>query len=276
MNKKLKPLCKWSGGKRDEIKEFSKFYPKNFNRYIEPFVGGGAVFFDLNFNGQNVINDVHPELINFYRQIKLGNSEKIFELLKNFGSSENDYYMVRGGGRKLSPETEIFIPKNDIDMAARFIYLRRSCYRGMLRYNQKGEFNVPWGRYKTLNFQDIINPKYTELLSKTEIMEGDYREVFNKYGDENDFYFIDQPYDSTFNDYGGDNFSRENQIELFNTFKNTKSKCLMIVGGSEFIRELYGDYIKFEYPKKYAFKIHSGRIGDEINVNHLIITNYEI
>ena len=103
MNKKLKPLCKWSGGKRDEIKEFSKFYPKNFNRYIEPFVGGGAVFFDLNFNGQNVINDVHPELINFYRQIKLGNSEKIFELLKNFGSSENDYYMVRGGGRKLSP-----------------------------------------------------------------------------------------------------------------------------------------------------------------------------
>lgn len=276
MNKKLKPICKWSGGKRDEIKQFSKFYPKSFKRYIEPFVGGGAVFFDLNFDGVNVINDVHPELINFYKQIKLGNAEKIYEKLKSFGKSENDYYVVRGGGKKLLPNTEIFIPENDIDNAARFIYLRRSCYRGMLRYNQKGEFNVPWGRYKTLNFDDIIEPKYGELLYRTEIMEGDYRLVFEKYNEPDDFYFIDQPYDSTFNDYGGDSFNRDNQKELFNKFKTTKSKCLMVVGGSEFIRELYDGYIKFEYPKKYAFKLHSGRIGDEINVNHLVITNYDI
>lgn len=276
MHKKLKPICKWSGGKRDEIKQFSKFYPKSFNRYIEPFVGGGAVFFDLNFIGVNVINDVHPELINFYKQIKLGNAGKIYEKLKSFGNSENDYYVVRGGGKKLSPNTEIFIPENDIDKAVRFIYLRRSCYRGMLRYNQKGEFNVPWGRYKTLNFDDIIEPKYTELLSRTEIMEGDYKLVFEKYNEPDDFYFIDQPYDSTFNDYGGDSFDKTNQRELFDKFKTTKSKCLMVVGGSEFIRELYDGYIKFEYPKKYAFKLHSGRIGDEINVNHLVITNYDI
>ena len=276
MTKKLKPLCKWSGGKRDEIKQFSRFYPKNFSRYIEPFVGGGAVFFDLNFDGPNVINDVHPELINFYKQIKLGKAKEIFEILKSFGNSENDYYIVRGGGKKLLPNTEIFIPKNDIDRAARFIYLRRSCYRGMIRYKQKGDFNVPWGRYKTLNFEDIIEPNYTDLLSRTEIMDGDYKLVFDKYTDDNDFYFIDQPYDSTFNDYGGDNFTKNDQIELFNKFSTTQSKCLMIVGGSEFIRELYSDYIKFEYPKKYAFKIHSGRIGEEINVNHLVITNYEV
>lgn len=276
MNKKLKPICKWSGGKRDEIKQFSKFYPKRFKRYIEPFVGGGAVFFDLNFEGVNIINDVHPELINFYRQIKLGNAEKIYEKLKSFGNTENDYYIVRGGSKKLSPNTKIFIPENDIDNAARFIYLRRSCYRGMLRYNQKGEFNVPWGRYKTLNFDDIIEPKYTELLSRTEIMQGDYKLVFEKYNEPDDFYFIDQPYDSTFNDYGGDSFDKTNQKELFDKFKTTKSKCLMVVGGSEFIRELYDGYIKFEYPKKYAFKLHSGRVGDEINVNHLVITNYDI
>lgn len=276
MNKKLKPICKWSGGKRDEIKQFSKFYPKKFKRYIEPFVGGGAVFFDLNFEGVNIINDVHPELINFYKQIKLGNAEKIHEKLKSFGNTENDYYIVRGGSKKLSPNTKIFIPENDIDNAARFIYLRRSCYRGMLRYNQKGEFNVPWGRYKTLNFDDIIEPKYTELLSRTEIMEGDYKLVFEKYNEPDDFYFIDQPYDSTFNDYGGDSFDKSNQKELFDKFKTTKSKCLMVVGGSEFIRELYDGYIKFEYPKKYAFKLHSGRVGDEINVNHLVITNYDI
>jgi DNA adenine methylase len=107
-------------------------------------------------------------------------------------------------------------------------------------------------------------------------MDGDYKLVFDKYNDPTNFYFIDQPYDSTFNDYGGDNFSREDQIGLFNKFTSTQSKCLMIVGGSDFIRELYGNYIKFEYPKQYAFKIHSGRVGEEINVNHLVITNYEI
>ena len=159
MGKKLKPLCKWSGGKRDEIETFSKFYPKNFNRFIEPFVGGGAVFFDLNFDGPNVINDVHPELINFYKQIKLGNAEKIFEILKTFGSGEYDYYKVRGGGKKLPSDVEIFQPKNDIDEAARFLYLRKSCYRGMLRYNKNGKFNVPWGRYKSCLLYTSPSPR---------------------------------------------------------------------------------------------------------------------
>ena len=276
MKKKLKPLCKWSGGKRDEIKTFSNFYPKEFKRFIEPFVGGAAVFFDINFHGENVINDIHPELINFYRQIKLGNATKIYNVLKSFGNTEEDYYIVRGGGKKLSEDKKIFIPKNKIDEAARFIYLRKTCFRGMLRYNQNGKFNVPWGRYKTLNFEDLLNKDYTNLFKRTEVMEGDYKSVFDKYNGEENFFFIDQPYDSVFNDYGGDNFSRDNQLELFQKFISTKSKCLMIVGGSEFIRNLYSDYIKFEYPKKYSFKIHSGRIGDEINVNHLIITNYDV
>lgn len=274
MCENLKPLCKWSGGKRDEIKQFSKFYPKNFKRFIEPFVGGGAVFFDLNFDGLNVINDIHPELINLYRQIKLGHSNEIFEILSSFGNTEEDYYIVRGGGKKLKKDQEVFIPKNDIDRAARFLYLRKSCYRGMIRYNKNGGFNVPWGRYKNLDFKDILNPKYTELLKRTEIMEGDYNLVFEKYNNEENFYFIDQPYDSKFNDYGGDSFTRENQISLFNRFVETNSKCLMVVGGSEFIRDLYKDYIVYEYPKNYSFKLHSGRIGNEINLNHLVITNY--
>lgn len=276
MNKKLRPLCKWSGGKRDEIKIFSQFYPKIFDRYIEPFAGGAAVYFDLNFGGENVINDIHPELINFYKQIKLGHAKEIFDIVSSFGKSEEDYYIVRGGGKKLNEGTSVFQPKSDIELAARFIYLRRSCYRGMIRYNNNGGFNVPWGRYKTLNFDDLINEEYTELLKRTEIMDGDYRLVFDKYDGPENFYFIDQPYDSTFNDYGGDNFTRENQIELFEKFSNTQSKCLMVVGGSDFIRELYDGYIKFEYPKQYSFKIHSGRIGNEINVNHLVITNYDL
>lgn len=275
MNKKnLKPLCKWSGGKREEIKTFQSFYPQKFNRYVEPFAGGAAVFFDLNFSGESVINDVHPDLVNFYRQMKDGKAQEIYDLVTSWGIGELDYYFVRGGGKKLPKGSNVFTPTNDIERAAQFIYLRRSCFRGMMRYNSKGEFNIPWGKYKSLKFDDLLNQQYSDLLSRTEIMEGDYKKVFEKYNGKENFYFIDQPYDSTFNDYGSDNFTRQNQIELFEQFSTTQSKCLMIVGGSEFIRELYSDYIVHEYPKNYSFKIYAGRVGDEININHLVIKNY--
>lgn len=272
--KNLKPLCKWSGGKREEIKTFQSFYPKEFNRFIEPFAGGAAVFFDLNFNGENVINDVHSDLVNFYRQIKNGKAQEIYDLVSSWGIGELDYYYVRGGGKKLPKGSNVFTPITDVEKAAQFIYLRRSCFRGMIRYNASGGFNIPWGKYKTLKFNDLLNPNYTELFQRTEIMEGDYKKVFEQYNDKENFYFIDQPYDSTFNDYGSDNFTRQNQTELFEKFSTTNSKCLMIVGGSEFIRELYSDYIVHEYPKNYSFKIYAGRVGDEININHLVIKNY--
>lgn len=268
------PLCKWSGGKRDEIKVFKNYYPKNFSRYVEPFAGGAAVFFDLNFEGENVINDIHPDLINFYKQIKLGYSKEIYDLVSSWGINESDYYYVRGGGKKLPKCSEVFKPKNDIEKAAQFIYLRKTCFRGMIRYNSKGEFNIPWGKYKSVNFDDLLNNEYTSLLQRTYVMEGDYKNVFDKYNNSENFFFIDQPYDSSFNDYGGDEFNRTNQIELFDIFKKTSNKCLMIVGGSDFIKELYKDYIVFEYPKKYSFKLYGGRIGDEININHLVIKNF--
>lgn len=272
--KTLKPLCKWSGGKRDEIKEFKHLYPSNFKRYIEPFAGGAAVFFDLEFEGDNVINDVHPELVNFYRQMSNGHSQQIYDLVSSWGISETDYYFVRGGGKKLPKGAPVFTPTNDIEKAAQFIYLRKTCFRGMIRYNSDGKFNIPWGKYKSVNFDDLINPRYTSLLERTKILEGDYSQIFQQYNHPDNFFFIDQPYDSAFNDYGGDNFTRDNQVELFNQFQNTQSKCMMVVGGSEFIRELYSGYIIKEYPKNYSFKIYAGRVGNEINVNHLVVTNY--
>lgn len=270
----LKPLCKWSGGKRDEIKTFRSYYPQEYERYVEPFAGGAAVYFDLNYTGKNVINDIHPDLVNFYRQMNLGYAQHIYNLVSSWGIGENDYYYVRGGGKKIGKDAEVFTPTNDIEKAAQFIYLRKTCFRGMIRYNANGFFNVPWGKYKSVKFDDLIVPEYTELLQRTTIMEGDYKNVFDNYNGQENFFFIDQPYDSTFNDYGTDNFTRQNQVELFEKFSTTKSKCLMIVGGSDFIRDLYSDYIVHEYPKKYSFKIYGGRIGDEINVHHLVIKNY--
>jgi DNA adenine methylase len=270
----LKPLCKWSGGKRDEIKQFKELYPENFKRYIEPFAGGAAVYFDLEFQGENVINDIHPDLVNFYRQMSQGHSQEIYDLVSSWGISEMDYYFVRGGGKKLPKGAPVFTPTNDIDRAAQFVYLRKTCFRGMIRYNSDGNFNIPWGKYKSANFDELINPRYTSLLERTTILQSDYNQIFDDYNHQDNFLFLDQPYDSAFNDYGGDNFTRENQIQLFERFRTTRSKCMMVVGGSEFIRNLYQDYIVKEYPKNYSFKIYAGRVGDEININHLVITNY--
>jgi len=259
----MKPLCKWHGGKRTEIKIFKEFYPNSYTTYIEPFVGGGATYFDLNFEGNNVINDIHPELINFYDMIKLGNGQDIFNKTISWGVTESDYYKVR-----------TYQPTDNVEKAAKFYYLRKTCFRGMLRYNSKGEFNIPWGKYKNVDFTDIVDEKYVKLLERTEIYCKSYKEIFKNYNSPDNFVFLDPPYDSEFSNYGYDDFTRNSQIELSEIFKSTKNKCMLIISETPLIEELYSDYIRYKYPKKYAFKLYYGRIGDEINKNHLIITNY--
>ena len=101
-----------------------------------------------------------------------------------------------------------------------------------------------------------------------------FEDIFDKYNGEENFFFLDPPYDSVFTDYGYCKYDRENHLQLHEKFINTKSKCLMVIGETEFITELYKDYIKDKFHKKYSFKIHSGRVGNEIDNYHLIITNY--
>lgn len=259
----MKPIIKWSGGKRKEIDKFKAFFPKQFNLYVEPFVGGGAVLFDLEF-GNNVIADVHKDLINFYQQIKIGNAEVILKLVERFKKTEEDYYKVR----------DEFIPVNDVERAGQFLYLRRTCFRGMLRYNSSGGFNVPFGKYKSVSFKDIVNEKYFEILSNTEICNCSFEKIFEVYDDENTFIFLDPPYDSRFTNYGFCSFGKEEHRKLNECFKITKSKCLLVIGKTDFIEELYKNYIVESYEKKYAFRIHSKRIGSEIDNQHLIISNY--
>jgi len=164
--------------------------------------------------------------------------------------------------------------KKILDNAKRFYYLRKTCYRGMLRYNKKGEFNIPFGRYKNCNYQDLKNQEYENLLKRTHIFNTSFEDIFEKYNDENNFMFLDPPYDSEFTDYGYCTFGKDEQRSLAKCFKETKIKCLIIIGKTPFIEELYKDYIVGEYDKKYRFKLHSGRVGDEINTKHLIIKNY--
>jgi DNA adenine methylase len=259
----LNPIVKWSGGKSDEIKQFMKYIPSDYETYIEPFVGGGSLYFHL-APKKAVINDVHKELIDLYECIKDGNSNQIHEFMCNNLNDEDTYYKIRDN----------MVINNKLDSAKRFYYQRKTCFRGMLRYNRDGKFNIPFGKYTTINYSDLLNKNYEKLLSRTEIFNTTFEEIFSKYNHENNFVFLDPPYDSEFTDYGYCQFGKEQQIKLAQIFKQTKNKCLMIIGKTDFITELYKDYIVDEYDKKYKFKMYAGRIGDEINTKHLIIKNY--
>ena len=262
-SKHLKPLIKWSGGKSDEIKMFEKYFPEQYTKYIEPFVGGGSVYFYLNpINA--VISDVHTELIDLYKNIGNGTSQEIYEFMKQTPNDAETYYKVR----------DEMIINDSLDRAKRFYYQRKTCFRGMLRYNKHGKFNIPFGKYKTINYSQIINKDYETLLGRTEILNKGFEDLFQNYNDENNFMFLDPPYDSEFTDYGYCQFGKEEQQKLALLFKNTKIKCLMVIGKTKFIEELYNGYIVAEYDKKYRFKLYDNRIGDEINTKHLIIKNY--
>lgn len=259
----LKPIIKWSGGKMDEIKMFEKYFPENYNIYIEPFIGGGAVYFHLN-PSKAVISDVHTELIDLYKSIGDGKGADIYEFMENSPNDEATYYNIR----------DVMAMNDALDIAKRFYYQRKTCFRGMLRYNKDKKFNIPFGRYKTINYTELLNKDYETLLNRTEIYNERFEVIFEKYDDEANFMFLDPPYDSEFTDYGYCQFGKEEQHKLASLFKTTKIKCLMIIGKTKFIEELYCGYIVAEYDKKYKFKLYNNRIGDEINTKHLIIKNY--
>jgi len=260
--KPLNPLVKWSGGKKDELAQILPHIPEQYDTYLEPFIGGGALFFRLEPQ-KAVINDVHTELTDLYQSMKKGKASDIYTFMETHPNEESTYYEVRS------------LPNDDeLDNAKRFYYLRKTCFRGMLRYNSKGKFNIPYGRYKTCNFEDLLEPRYTTLLSRTDITNGSFETVFENHNSKDNFMFLDPPYDSEFTDYGYCSFGKDEHIKLAECFKNTSIRCLMIIGKTPFIEELYEGFIVSEYDKKYRFKLHSGRIGNEINTKHLVIKNY--
>lgn len=262
----MKPLIKWSGGKSDEISMFQKYFPSQYSLYIEPFVGGGSVFFHLEPE-HAVISDVHRELIDFYQCIQGNRGNDIYNFMSTHPNTEGTYYEVRD-------KMQITC---SLENAQRFYYLRKTCYRGMMRYNRQGGFNIPFGRYKKLNFEEVKNKKYTELLKRTEIMCCGFEKIFENYNDPEYFMFLDPPYDSTFTDYGYCEFGRKEHEKLAECLKKTRTKCLMVVGKTPLISDLYRDMIVAEYPKNYRFRLHSGRIsGDNINTDHVVITNYDV
>lgn len=255
----MHPLIKWSGGKADELPVIRQYLPDAYDTYVEPFAGGAALFWDL-CPKKAVLNDIHPELMQFYGRVKEPEGcARIAQFMAENPNDEETYYRVRDE-YPVSPE--------------RFYYLRKTCFRGMLRYNKQGKFNIPFGRYKSINAEDMQNPAYEQALQGTLLLCKDAVDVMKEYDDPSTFIFLDPPYDSKFTDYGYCCFAEDHQRKLAAAFRESKSKCLMVIGDTPLIRELYDGYITHSYKKNYRFRLHSGRVGDEINTQHLVIKNF--
>lgn len=284
----MKPLLKYRGGKSKEIKEFIRFIPRSYDRYVEPFAGGGALFFYIE-PSKAIINDINSKLIDFYLSVR-----DDYDLLKSelrsleceYHVNQQEYEIIK----KLAQVGEHVENKNEVlyyrirDMfngktekeyldATLYYFINRTSFSGMLRFNSKGEYNVPFGRYKSLN-TDIISKRHQALLQRTEVLQLDYAEVFD-ICTEQDFVFLDPPYDCVFTEYGNLNqdFSRDDHILLANRFKELSAKAMMVIGRTDFIEELYQPFIKSRYAKQYSVNI---RNRFKSQSEHLIITNYDL
>lgn len=234
-----KPFLKWAGGKTQMISDLLKYVPKKFNKYIEPFIGGGALYFNLS-HPKSIISDLNEELVITYKQIK-GNVHEVILILESYTNSEDFYYKIRS----VSP-----LSLSDSERAARLIYLNKTCFNGLFRVNKKGQFNVPYGKRSGpfLNKVNLIGA--SEYMQETEIYHLDYKETLKKYAKKGDFIFLDPPYQpvgkfSDFKRYTKEFFYETDQIELANLFKDLTNKgCYVMLTNSDhpFILDLYKNF----------------------------------
>ncbi len=276
-----KPFVKWVGGKRQLIPELLKYIPRNFNNYFEPFVGGGALFFELyNLgilkNKKVFLFDINEELISAYKIIRDYPNELI-EKLKEFKSKHNKefYYQIRELDR-----TDNYKKLNNIIKAARFIYLNKTCFNGLYRVNKKGYFNVPMGEYKNPKILDENNILLvSEALQNTIIKHCDYKKVL-EYAQKEDFIYFDPPYyplneTSNFTSYTQEKFLEKEQIELFETFNILSQKgCFVLESNSDtkFIKNLYN---KFRIEKVFANRSINSKANNRGKITEVLIRNYE-
>ncbi|MBR6439036.1 MAG: Dam family site-specific DNA-(adenine-N6)-methyltransferase [Bacteroidales bacterium] len=282
----LNPVLKYRGGKSREIPKFLSYVPDDFNRYVEPFFGGGALYFYLEPDCA-IINDLNTKLMTFYRQLResyplmrrqLDKVQRIYEKNQRRyrsakdaapsdrvpNDNENFYYEMR----------ELFNRPDDTYLeGVVYFFINKTAYSGMIRYNSQGEYNVPFGRYPNLNTK-LVTKQHSELLQRAELFNTDYEEIFNML-EEEDFVFLDPPYDCIFNDYGNidmmNGFDETEHRRLANHFRNLPCRALMIIGKTPLTVELYGKFIRDEYYKNYAVNIKNRFNNDKM---HIIVRNY--
>ena len=240
-------MLKWVGGKRQLLPEIVPMINEKSTLYVEPFIGGGAVLFNMQPK-KAIINDYNQELINVYKTVRDNLEELLDELRVHEEKNSSDYYYeIRALDR-----ADEFEKMSNIEKAARIIYLNKTCYNGLYRVNSSGQFNSPYGRYKKPN---IVNEPVLRAISKyfnsneIEILNGDYKEVLKNLSQEA-FVYLDPPYmpissSSSFTGYTEGGFGYNSQVELKKECDKLNKQGIRFVQSNsdcEQIRELYKDY----------------------------------
>ena len=275
---KGKPFVKWAGGKRQIIDKLKQYSPDEYNTYYEPFVGGGALLFELSPK-KAVINDYNEELMNVFKCIKDETkfSKMCTELNRyEVAHSEEFYYEMRSKDK----EKAKYLKMPDYKKAARTIYLNKACFNGLYRVNKNNEFNVPFGKKTKVNTYDGQNlgiiHSYLNFNDIT-IQSIDFEESV-KSAKKGDFIYFDPPYDSetsTFNDYTENGFGKEEQVRLARVYKELADKgCYVMLSNhnTNLIKELYKDYNIHHIEAKRNINSNGKKRG---KVEEVIITNYE-
>ncbi len=249
--KQYQPFIKWVGGKRGLLEQILPLFPKKFNNYYEPFIGGGAVFFELFSKGllenkKIVLSDINNELINAYNIIKT-NPYELITNLENYKKqhSKEFYYKIRELDRKKN-----YKKLSNLEKATRFIYLNKTCFNGLYRVNKKGYFNTPIGSYKNPNIADsdtILSA--SEALQNATIKQQLFKDILKEV-QEDDLVYFDPPYyplndTSNFTSYDSNCFLKDEQFELFEVFDKLADKGVKVVqsnSDTNFIKDLYKKY----------------------------------
>lgn len=265
-----RPFLKWAGGKSQLLQQYGAYFPAAFDRYYEPFLGGGAVFFHLR-PSQAVLTDVNPALVNVYCSIR-DQVESVIALLAEHQRQHSKayYYHVRSQQQGSA-----------IERAARLIYLNKTCFNGLYRENSRGEFNVPMGRYKN---PKVCDPELLQAVSaalKTaDIKVRSFEEVLQDAQTDRDFVYFDPPYyplsaTSSFTAYSRYAFGETEQIRLQQTFRQLADRGVKVMlsnSDCSFIRDLYRGFNIREIAAPRSINVNPHKRG---KITELVITSYE-
>ncbi len=254
-----RPFLKWAGGKSRLLAQYQPFFPQDYSRYYEPFVGGGAVFFHLQ-PVSAVLSDINPELVNVYQCVR-SQVKALIQCLETHAQNHcHDYYY----------QIRAFDQGGPIDRAARFIYLNKTCFNGLYRENSQGKFNVPMGRYKKPN---ICNPELlhsaSEALQTAQIEVRPFSEILQHATTPQDFVYFDPPYHplsatSDFTAYSRGAFTVEDQRQLRDVFVTLAERGVRVMlsnSDCDFIRELYRDFPTCTIQASRAINSNPGKRG---------------
>lgn len=272
----LSPFVKWAGGKRQLLSQIRERMPKEYNNYYEPFIGGGAVLFEL-LPKQAIINDINIALINAYRQI-CDNPELFINEVQRLDSEmwedgKQYYYSLRERYNDKLMQEEL-----DVELAALFVFINKHCFNGLYRVNGKGLFNVPYNNSRKESIDEDVIREISLYLKNVEILEGDFQAACAK-AKKGDFVFIDSPYaplnPTSFESYTKEGFDIESHKRLADLYDDLTERgcyCMLTNHNTELINELYGNKgyrLDVVSVKRLINSDPSKRVGEEV-----IICNY--